>query len=89
MVRVAIIELDSTDGLKLGHVILSISRHQGRTTVKILDRFVKSVDEPRLLVAAGLAYAKRYRADRLLIPEQSNRRITVMMDVGLFRLAVA
>jgi hypothetical protein len=70
LVRFVIVELSSTDGLKLGHVILSISRHQGRTTVKVLDRFVNSSDEPRLLVAAGLSYAKRYRADRLQLPEQ-------------------
>jgi hypothetical protein len=70
MVRFVILELRSSEGSTYGCVILSISRHRGRTTVKVLDRFVRSAEEPRLLVAAGLAYAKRYRADRLTLPEQ-------------------
>ena len=70
-VRFVVVELESSSGEKpLGHLVLSISRHNERTTVKVLDRFLNGEDDPRILVAAGLKYAKLYRADRLLLPEQ-------------------
>lgn len=54
----------------LGHVVVSVCRNEERTTVKVLDHFLEPYGNARVLLAAALTYARRYRADRVLVPEQ-------------------
>jgi hypothetical protein len=59
----------------LGHLVVSICRDQGRTSVKILDHFLEPHDAPGIILAAALTYARRHRADRVLVPESCGRHL--------------
>lgn len=66
--RYSVVEVRRRDGECAGHVVLSVSRDRGRTTVKLLDHRVNSLDGGRLLVAVGLRLAMDHQADDLYLP---------------------
>ncbi|MEQ9407216.1 MAG: hypothetical protein RIK87_05795 [Fuerstiella sp.] len=52
----------------LGHVVLSVCRDQGITTIKILHHFLHCSDRYQVLLAAALVYSGKFRADRIHVP---------------------
>lgn len=70
LARFVVLEARPAKLQSLSYLVLSISRDEGQTTVKALDHSLTSGEDHRVLLAAALTYARRYRANRVLLPEQ-------------------
>jgi hypothetical protein len=68
--RHVVLEVPSSEAeTSPGWIVLSVVTRAGETAVKILDHSVGGSGKARALVAAGLTYAARYRADRVELPD--------------------
>jgi GNAT superfamily N-acetyltransferase len=63
------LEIFTSDGAEhKGYLIMSVSRHKNRTTLKILDYYFFDPQDTIVAVYHALKYAREYRADRLEFP---------------------
>jgi GNAT superfamily N-acetyltransferase len=63
------LEIFTPDGaVRKGYLILSISRHKNRTTLKVLDYYFYDSQDILIAVYYALKYGAEYRADRLEFP---------------------
>jgi hypothetical protein len=63
------LEIFAPDGIaRRGYLVMSISRHKNRTTIKVLDYYFHDSKDRLMAGYMALKYAEYYRADRLEYP---------------------